>query len=224
IGGFEGRVSPKDDSDNGANHQANHYPIHRDNRRELEEIGGGVASKDAQHHLSTASHLADHDRLHDELGHDVAFLGPDSPADADFTGAFGNRHQHNVHYTDTRCQQGNRADRRNSDPDGHREGIELRNERIIGKDLKVIFLSGRDFAYHAQYAPHLFDGIIKAGLITCLHQYAETVPPSAKAIESGGYRYDREIVLVAVKLATFCFQHTDNRVVNSIDFQAFANR
>src|SRR6266567_2429502 len=100
VGGFEGGVGSEHDSDDGANHQSDNDPIHRDDGRQFQHQGEDVSAGDAEADSHDSADLAQHDGFHDELRHDVAFFGADGTADADFARSFGDGHEHDVHDAD----------------------------------------------------------------------------------------------------------------------------
>src|SRR5437660_10724222 len=58
VGRFVCRIRAKNDSDDRANHQSDHDPIERDNRRKLHEIGGRIAAQNAQDDTDDPTNLA----------------------------------------------------------------------------------------------------------------------------------------------------------------------
>ena len=110
------------------------------------------------------------------------------------------------------------------DPHGQRERVELRDQRIVGKDFEIILLAGRHLAEHAQNAADFLDGILVAGLVVSLHQDAQAAVPPAKPVETGGHGHDHEVVLVAAERAALGFEHADNRVVEAVDLEMAADR
>src|SRR4029077_128675 len=107
-----------------------------------------------------AANFAKHDGFHNELLHDVAFASADRAPDADLAGALGHGDEHDVHDADSRCEKSDGTDGGDTDPHGHRERLELLNQRIVGKNFKIIFLPGWNFADDPQSAADLFDTVI----------------------------------------------------------------
>src|SRR5262245_51687417 len=88
---FVGRVSAEHDAHDRTDHQANDDPIHRNHRREFHEKRGDVSAQDAEHNADRAAEFAEHHGFHDELRHDISFLGADGATNADLARAFGHR-------------------------------------------------------------------------------------------------------------------------------------
>ncbi len=62
-------------------------------------------------HAEQSAQQAEQDRLDEELPEDVGAARADRFADADLAGAFGHRHQHDVHHADAADEQRDRGDR-----------------------------------------------------------------------------------------------------------------
>src|SRR5882724_6567575 len=182
VGGFPGGVGSENDAHDRTDHQADNDPIHGDYCGFFQKEGGGIAAENAEDNANCPADFAQDDRLHDELGHDVALFGPDGAADADFAGAFGDGDEHDVHNADAGGEQGDGADKGNAQADGPGEGFELGDERVVGQDLKVVLLSRRHFAEHAHDAAGFFDGVIVAGLIAGLDQEVQAAVPASEPV------------------------------------------
>ena len=125
VSGFPSRVGTENNADGRADHQSDHDPIDRNRHGYTEEFGGDIAAQDAQDHPRNAAHLAEHDRFHDELNHDVALLGANGAPDPDFASALGDRYEHDVHNADTGGDQCNRAHDRDADAYGKCDALRI---------------------------------------------------------------------------------------------------
>src|SRR5208282_4314949 len=177
-----------------------------------------------EHDADDAADFAQHDGLHDELGHDVPLLGADGAADADLARPLGDRDEHDVHDADAGGEQGDGTHHRHADAHGQGEGIELGDHGIVGQDLEIILLPGRHFADGAQNARGFLHARVVAGLVARLHQNLKTAPPTAAvAVQPGGDGDDGKIILVATQRVALGFQHAYDGVVDAVNFQPFTD-
>src|SRR5688500_15072813 len=138
IGGFDGGIRSKNNSDDGANNEAENGPIDRDFGRNFEKVSSGVSGRNSQDHPNDTANFAKHNGFHDELSHDVPFLRTDGAANADLLGSFGNGDQHDVHNADAGGEKRNGADERDAGANFECEVAELRDHGVVGKNLEVI--------------------------------------------------------------------------------------
>jgi hypothetical protein len=84
-----------------------------------------------------------------------------------------------------RRQQRDRTHQGHSPPDCSGKCIELRNQRVVGKYLKIILRTRRNLPRRPQDAADLLDGVLVARLIAGLDQNAQAAPGSPKTIQRG---------------------------------------
>ena len=106
---------------------------------------------------------------------------------------------------------------------GEGEGIELRDQRIVGDDFKIVLLARRHLADDAHDAAHLLHGVVICAWLARLHQDVQAAVPAAVTVQAGGDADDRKIVLVAARAAAFGFQHADHRVFDAVNLDLLAN-
>ncbi len=173
-------------------------------------------------HSGQPAQSGQHDGFGQELADYVAPPRANCFADADLVGAFGYRHQHDVHHADAAHQQANRAD-----DDGHQRYRAHDLAEVVGDGFgaghaEIVGLIEGHIAAAAQQAADLvFGGILEAGiglgademLVVCGVVLAIGVVRNLDGAVGG---------LILEELSLALLQHADHLVRNAVHQNGFA--
>lgn len=223
IRGYVRGIGSKDDSHGRANQKSVKYPVVGNHWGNFEEKRRCIAPNDTQGNAENSANLAKHNRLQDELRHDVSFLCADGPADPDFACSLCDRDQHDVHDPNSRGNQSDRTD--NGDPCANDAGkrIELADKRVIREDFEIVLISWRNFPHHPKNPAHLFKCVVVGLGVPNLHVDRKTPPDSSVSIQPRCEGNHREVVLVSSQHRAAGRKDANHGIIDAVKLNSIAN-
>src|ERR1700689_915882 len=92
-----GWIDTKEDADAGGNEKAEENGPEGNSRGEAYDRGDDFGDRDTEEDAKKSAEQSHGCGFNEELEHDILAFGAERLADADFTGALGDRDQHDVH-------------------------------------------------------------------------------------------------------------------------------
>src|SRR3989338_275375 len=103
-------VEAEEDPHPSGDEQGDYHDVGTDQNRPFHNSLDHVGAADADENAERAADGCHHDRLNDELKHDIAAAGADGHPNSDLAGPFGHGDKHDVHDADPTDEKRDRGD------------------------------------------------------------------------------------------------------------------
>src|ERR1035438_3859392 len=194
-------------------------------QRELEDLAQQRGHHRAGGDPNGAAHARQHNRLNQDLRHDIAMPRAHGFADADFARPLGDAHQHDVHDHDAAHHQRNAGDRHYHGGNQAENLIDEAADGVRRERIEIVGLAGTGVKARAQQHAGLIQRTlqVQAAARPGTAKESEAGARTVQPVEGGSGDVDR-VVQVAAERRTQALLHADHGEWDALNDDGLAER